>query len=99
MSNLSRYTLEDGSQVDNIPRNYTGSFIYEHDSKWWYQQGKLHRIDGPAIEYTNGNVLFYYQGKLHRIGGPVNGIQGKDWAINDQVIDNNTKIVLLMESK
>ena len=24
-------------------------------SKYWYQEGNLHRLNGPAIEYTNGD--------------------------------------------
>ena len=32
--------------------------------------GKLHREDGPAIEYADGDKEWYLHGKLHRIGGP-----------------------------
>jgi hypothetical protein len=28
--------------------------IYYNGYKYWYLNGKLHRTDGPAIEYTNG---------------------------------------------
>ena len=36
-----------------------------------YNQSKvLHREDGPAIEYTNGQKEWYVNGKCHRIGGP-----------------------------
>lgn len=27
------------------------------------KNGKLHRLDGPAVEYDNGNVLWYINGK------------------------------------
>jgi len=30
----------------------------------------LHRTDGPAIEYTNGDVEYCKDGKLRRIDGP-----------------------------
>ena len=30
----------------------------------------LHREDGPAIEYANGNKHWYLNGKLHREDGP-----------------------------
>lgn len=30
----------------------------------------LHREDGPAIEYDNGNKEYWFMGKLHREGGP-----------------------------
>ena len=36
----------------------------------WFQNGKLHREDGPAIEYVNGTKCWYLNGKLHREDGP-----------------------------
>jgi hypothetical protein len=32
----------------------------------WYLNGKRHRVDGPAIEYVNGDKVWYMFGKLHR---------------------------------
>ncbi len=32
--------------------------------------GKLHREDGPAIEWEDGGTWWYRNGDLHRIGGP-----------------------------
>ena len=32
--------------------------------------GKLHRDDGPAIEYADGTKRWYKDGKLHRDDGP-----------------------------
>jgi hypothetical protein len=34
------------------------------------EDGKLHRLDGPAVEWKNGNKSWYYNGKLHRTDGP-----------------------------
>ena len=34
------------------------------------QQGKLHRLDGPAIEYLDGHKEWWLNGKLHRLDGP-----------------------------
>jgi len=41
-------------------------------SVWWYKPGTeiLHRLDGPAVEYTNGFTAWYQDGKLHRLDGP-----------------------------
>lgn len=48
------------------------------------KDGKYHRIDGPAVEYTNGDKKWYINGKLHRENGPAveltNG--NKHWYIN-----------------
>lgn len=39
-------------------------------NKYWYRDGELHRLDGPAIEYANGDQAYYLAGKLHRYNGP-----------------------------
>ena len=31
---------------------------------------KLHRIDGPAVEWSNGSKFWYVDGKRHRTDGP-----------------------------
>ena len=66
----SRYTLEDGSVVNNVPNNYTGKLTNQLGSKYWYQDGKRHRLDGPAIDLANGSKYWYQYGKLHRLDGP-----------------------------
>ena len=32
--------------------------------------GAVHRTDGPAVIYSDGNALWYQYGKLHRTDGP-----------------------------
>ena len=53
----------------------------------WYSNGKLHREDGPAIEYANGSKSWYINGQLHREDGPAfewsNG--DKAWWINGKL--------------
>jgi hypothetical protein len=39
-------------------------------NKRWYLNGQLHRVDGPAVEYTNGTKWWFLNGQLHRIDGP-----------------------------
>jgi hypothetical protein len=59
--------------------------ISPNNTKSWYINGKLHRTDGPAIEYSNGTKVWYINGKRHRTDGPAveypNGT--KEWYIND----------------
>ena len=47
----------------------------------YYLDDKLHRIDGPAAEYFNGDKEWYQNGLLHRIDGPAienfNGIKNE----------------------
>ena len=40
--------------------------VYDNGTREWYLNGKLHREDGPAIEYTNGDKCWYLNGKCHR---------------------------------
>jgi len=56
----------------------------EHGTKSWYLNDKLHRIDGPAVEFFGGTKSWYLNGKLHRVDGPAiewaNG--NKFWFLN-----------------
>ena len=33
-------------------------------------KGKLHREDGPAVEWSSGDKVWYLNGQLHREDGP-----------------------------
>ena len=39
-------------------------------TKWKNEKNELHREDGPAIEYANGDRYYYINDKLHREDGP-----------------------------
>ena len=58
--------------------------VYPGGDKFWYQHGKLHREDGPAIEWVDGSKEWYLNDKLHRVDGPAceyaNG--DKHWYLN-----------------
>jgi hypothetical protein len=53
-------------------------------TKFWSLNGKLHRIDGPAIEWSSGTKAWYQNGKLYRDDGPtVERADGtKEWCQN-----------------
>jgi len=38
---------------------------YPDGYKAWYLNGKLHKEDGPAVEYANGNKAWYLNGKYY----------------------------------
>jgi hypothetical protein len=44
--------------------------IDSHDTKRWRLNDKLHRVDGPAIEYANGSKYWCLYGERHREDGP-----------------------------
>lgn len=36
----------------------------------WYQNGQIHRNEGPAVTLPNGTEIWYQNGKVHRADGP-----------------------------
>ena len=44
--------------------------VYSDRTEWKNDQGHLHRLDGPAIEYSNGYKAWYVNEQRHRIDGP-----------------------------
>jgi len=60
----------------------------EYCNIYWYKEGTdiLHREDGPAVEYADGEKRWYQNGKIHRVDGPAieypNG--SRWWVINGQ---------------
>jgi len=61
--------------------------IENNISYHFFKNGKLHREDGPAIEFANGNKYWWIDGKRHREDGPAieynNG--NKEWWINGKL--------------
>jgi|SRR5579859_4154648 len=60
----------------------------EYGTKRWFLNGKLHREDGPAVEYTDGYKAWYLNDELHREDGPaVEFTDGyKDWYYHGELI-------------
>ena len=57
-------TLQDEDE-ESVRSTTYGSFI-------WYKKGTniYHRLNGPAIEDSNGTRCWYINGRLHRLNGP-----------------------------
>ena len=63
-------------------------YINEYGTKYWKNdKGKLHRIDGPAIEYADGDKKWFVNDKQHRIDGPAIEYSdgSKSWLINGKL--------------
>jgi hypothetical protein len=59
--------------------------VNENGTTMWYNEdNKLHREDGPAIEYTDGSKYWYINNKLHREDGPASEYANgyKHWFVN-----------------
>jgi hypothetical protein len=55
--------------------------------RWYNVQGQLHREDGPAVEYANGDCMWFLNGQVHREDGPAQEYADGDcmWFLNGQV--------------
>jgi hypothetical protein len=53
---------------------------------WLDAFDQRHRLDGPAVEWSDGTKQWYINGKFHRLDGPAveddTGV--KQWWVNDQ---------------
>ncbi len=58
--------------------------VSDNGTKCWYLNDKLHREDGPAVEYSNGDKLWYLNDKQHREDGPAVEFANDDkfWYLN-----------------
>jgi hypothetical protein len=54
------------------------------DTKRWFEEFFLHRLDGPAVICSNGAQEWWVHGKRHRLDGPaIEGFKGyKEWYIH-----------------
>ena len=48
--------------------------------RYYNEQKQLHREDGPAVEYANGDKYWYLNNLCHRIDGPaVDWVNGEKY--------------------
>jgi len=62
-----------------IYMNETKMYIDKDGTKvYTNSKEKLHKLDGPAIEYVDGSKFWYKKGKCHRNGGPATELANGD---------------------
>jgi hypothetical protein len=68
------------------PKNFTGIVEDTGGDKYWYLNGKWHRVDGPAFECKDGSKVWYLNGERHRVDGPAIEWSGggKYWCLNGE---------------
>ena len=61
--------------------------VNQYGNKYWYQNDKLHRLDGPAVEYADGGTEWYQNDMRHRLDGPACEYASGDkfWYQNDKL--------------
>ena len=58
---MKLYTLDNQfiEETNEQPTNFTGIIEWSNGTKQWLVNGKLHRLDGPAIEHYSGSKYWY----------------------------------------
>ena len=69
--------------------------IDKDGNKRWYVDGKLHRLDGPAVEGSNGTKSWWVDGKPHRLDGPACEYANDDkrWYVNGKRISGPLELI------
>ena len=71
------YHRSNGPAIVRNPDN--GANRYRAREEWWVD-GKLHRLNGPALISADGTENWYLNGKRHREGGPaIENEKIKEW--------------------
>lgn len=73
--------------MSTLENNHTIWQLEDGQISYYNEHNDLHREDGPAIEYTNGDKEWYLNGKLHREDGPARLIRNEthqEWYKNGQ---------------
>ncbi len=72
-----------------MEKRHRDGVFYTNGSEFWYNNGIIHRDDGPAVIRPDGHQAWYQNGKRHREDGPAvtysNGYQ--EWYFNGNNID------------
>lgn len=53
--------------MKNRLRIYSKGWYFNEEYRCWYQNGKIHREDGPAVEYSNGDKEWWIRGEWKRM--------------------------------
>jgi hypothetical protein len=60
MSNDTPIRVKDWHTYINEHPKFTGCIIDEDGDKAWYKNGKFHREDGPAAQFSGQNLKYWY---------------------------------------
>ena len=74
-------------KIEKLPNGeYAQTIEKANGDKYWYQNGKLHRENGPAVEKANGDKHWFLNANRHREDGPaIEYADGeKQWWLNNK---------------
>jgi len=66
--------------LSDVPSKGAWLASLPNGAKCWFADGKLHRLDGPAVEWVDGTIEFYIDGKKYSKQDywiTVNGMKGE----------------------
>lgn len=74
--------------MNPMPTGFTGIIAWPSGTRKSYLNGKLHRVDGPAVEYSDGSKEWFLNDTRHRVDGPAieNPNGTKEYWIHDKYI-------------
>jgi hypothetical protein len=67
-------------------KEHESPFTDDDGTQFWYNaEGWLHREDGPAVIWTDGDEEWYQDGLLHRMDGPavIHSTGEQQWFVHD----------------
>lgn len=68
--------------------------------EYYNDKGQLHREDGPAIEYDNGDFMYFINGQLHRKDGPaIKMNDNESFIVNGKFINKKQYNKLMLRKK
>jgi hypothetical protein len=87
--NTVRWLLPNGK----LHRKFKPALIYSNGRKEWWNNGFIHRIEGPAVKHltkTSFNYEWWVSGKLHRTNAPaVISNKLEEWWVNGELHRHN----------
>ena len=89
MKTKRRYSKSDNAvyytvKYSKVLHRDNGPAIIQEDFSMWIRYGNLHRVDGPAVIYKNGDEEWWFYGKRHREDGPSSMCStGEYWYLNN----------------
>lgn len=75
--------------IDSDGQELTVKIYINGDKAYRNYNNHYHRLDGPAVEYNDGDSEWFKENKLHRIGGPAldyYSLDIFDWYINNKQV-------------
>ena len=92
----NQITIEKLITLDELYNLTNGKIVRNNGDIEYYQNGRLHREDGPAIERVDGYKSWYKNGELHREDGPA--VEYENDPDIEHVDDNNDRNDIIIVS-